>query len=241
MQAVFYVCTMAKTEYQSGTVELLWRSDIREHPMNPRTISEAAKKKLRASVKEIGVMDTPVFNRLTGRLVGGHQRLHTIDFLEKFRVTDDGPKNDYQIEVSVVEMDEAQEAKALVRLNNQNLQGGWDAELLRELNLAQGISFEEMGFDRVDMEIMFDDAAAPTLVEFDGDAQARETRDALQDIKADRKAMNERQQKDNNGDWYVTIVCKDAEEKHRLMRLLKLPKGESFISPVEIFAALDSA
>ena len=75
---------MAKTKYQSGSVELMWRSAISEHPMNPRTLSDAARKKLRASVKEIGVMDTPVFNKRTGKLVGGHQRLHTIDFLEKF-------------------------------------------------------------------------------------------------------------------------------------------------------------
>lgn len=219
----------------------MWRSEIMEHPMNPRTISEAARKKLRASVKEIGVMDTPVFNRLTGRLVGGHQRLHTIDFLEKFRVTDDGPKNDYQIEVSVVEMDEAQESKALVRLNNQNLQGGWDAELLRELNRVQGISFEDMGFERLDLEILFDGSHEVALAEFDGDAGAAETRDALTAIKADRQAMNERKKKDDDGDWYVTIVCKDADEKHRLMAALKLPKGEAFISPAEIFAALDSA
>lgn len=232
---------MAKTQYQSGTVRLMWRSEIKEHPLNPRTISESARKKLRASVKEIGVMDAPVFNRQTNHLVGGHQRLHTIDFLEKFAATGDEVKNDYQIEVAVVDMSPEQEAKALVRLNNQNLQGSWDADLLKELNIGHGISFEEMGFERVDLEVLFEGDGEITLAEFDGDAQAKETREALQDIKADRQAMNERQQQKNDADFYVTVVCRDADEKARLMKALKLPKGESFISPAEIFAALDSA
>ena len=230
---------MAKTKYQSGNAALMLRSEVRENPLNPRTLSASAQKKLRASVKEIGVMDMPVFNRQTGHLVGGHQRLHTIDYLEKYRVDDEGIHNDYQVEVAVVDLTPEQEAKALVRLNNQNLQGSWDAGLLNELSISRGISYEDMGFERVDIEVLFDGEQVVALAEFDGDMRAKETRDNLAEIKADRKAMNERQAKNNNGDWYVTVVCKDAEEKHRLMKLLHLPKGESFIAPCEIFAALE--
>ena len=78
---------MAKTKYQSGNVELVWRSSLKEHPLNPRKLSESAKKKLRNSVKEIGVMDMPVFNATTKHIVGGHQRLHTIDTLKSTKWT----------------------------------------------------------------------------------------------------------------------------------------------------------
>lgn len=226
---------MAKTKHQSGTVELVWRSAIKEHPLNPRTMTDAARKKLRVSVQEIGVLDTPVVNKTTGRLVGGHQRLHTIDYLERFKLVGGEAKNDYQIEVAIVEMSEEQEAKALVRLNNQNLQGDWNTDILQELSAL--VSYDDMMFDKVDLAFMYDDVALP---EFDGGATATETKDALTDIKADRKAMQQKQTKENNGDYYVTVVCKDADEKHRLMKLLKLPKGESFIAPGELFAALEN-
>lgn len=213
----------------------MWRSAISEHPMNPRTLSEAARKKLRASVKEIGVMDTPVFNKRTGKLVGGHQRLHTIDFLEKFERNEltDEAKNDYQVEVSVVELSEADEARALVRLNNQNLQGSWDAELLAEL--GKQVSFESMGFEKVDLEFLLADVEGVESL-FEDAAPVKETKDALDAIKADRKAMNESKAESQSVDFYVTVVCKDQGEKERLMKHLGVPKGEIYISPAEILA-----
>lgn len=224
---------MAKTKYQSGAVELVWRSQIKDHPLNPRTMSASAQKKLRASVKEIGVMDTPVFNKQTGNLVGGHQRLHTIDFLEKFSSEGGEVKNDYQIEVSIVDLSPEQEAKALVRLNNQNLQGSWDAELLAELGKLA--SFEDMGFERMDLEFIMEGAIAPDEL-FPDAPETQETKDALEQIKADRKAMNKEKAETQSVDYYVTVVCKDKAEKEKLMKHLGIPKGEIYISPAEILA-----
>lgn len=225
---------MAKTKYQSGTAELVWRSTIKEHPLNPRTISESARKKLRASVKEIGVMDTPVLNRTTGLLVGGHQRLHTIDFLERYQQADDGTvKNDYQVEVSLVDMTPEQEAKALVRLNNQNLQGAWDGELLAELGKL--VSFEDMGFERMDLEFIMEGVEGVEEL-FEDAAPVKETKGALESIKDDRKAMGEDKKVSQSVDYYVTVVCKDQAEKEKLMKHLGIPKGEIYISPAELFA-----
>lgn len=223
---------MAKTKYQSASVELVWRSTLKEHPLNPRKLSAAARKKLRASVKEIGVMDTPVFNRQTGNIVGGHQRLHTIDFLEKFAITEDGVKNDYEVEVSVVDMTPEQEARALVRLNNQNLQGSWDAELLAEL--GKQVSFEEMGFERIDLEFILDGVEGVETM-FEDAAPVKETKGALEAIKADRKAMTAEKTVSQSVDYYCTIVCRDQAEKEKLMKHLGIPKGEIYISPQSIF------
>lgn len=227
---------MAKTKYQSAAVELVWRSSLKEHPLNPRKLSANAQKKLRASVKEIGVMDTPVFNRQTGNIVGGHQRLHTIDFLEKFAITEDGVKNDYQVEVSVVDMTPEQEARALVRLNNQNLQGSWDAELLAEL--GKQVSFEEMGFERIDLEFILDGVEGVETM-FEDAAPVKETKGALEAIKADRKAMTAEKTVSQSVDYYCTIVCRDQADKEKLMKRLGLPKGEIYISSTEIFGVLD--
>ena len=165
--------------------------------------------------------------------VGGHQRLHTIDFLEKFAITEDGVKNDYQVEVSVVDMTPEQEARALVRLNNQNLQGSWDAELLAEL--GKQVSFEEMGFERIDLEFILDGVEGVETM-FEDAAPVKETKGALEAIKADRKAMGEDKKVSQSVDYYCTIVCKDQAEKEKLMKHLGIPKGEIYISPAELFA-----
>ena len=219
---------MAKTKYQSATVELVWRSSLKEHPLNPRKLSASAQKKLRASVKEIGVMDTPVFNRQTGNIVGGHQRLHTIDFLEKFAITEDGVKNDYQVEVSVVDMTPEQEARALVRLNNQNLQGSWDAELLAEL--GKQVSFEEMGFERIDLEFILDGVEGVETM-FEDAAPVKETKGALESIKADRKAMTAEKKVSQSVDFYMVLVFRDMDEKRAFAKRIGVPVGEIYIPP----------
>lgn len=231
---------MAKTKYQSGESRLLWRSELKEHPLNPRTLSASAKKKLRNSVKEIGVMDMPVFNEVTGRIVGGHQRIHTIDFLEKYT---EG-KNDYQIEVAVVTLTEEDEAKALARLNNQNLQGSWDAELLKEL--SELATFEDMGFEALDIDYIMADLEMDIPVY----GELETTKGNIESIKEEnRKSGTESAldrfeglkdgKEDLIVDYYVMVVCKDAAEKEKLMRSLGIPKGEKYISPAEILARID--
>ena len=231
---------MAKTKYQSGNVELVWRSSLKEHPLNPRKLSESAKKKLRNSVKEIGVMDMPVFNATTQHIVGGHQRLHTIDYLEKYKVDGEGRAiNDYQVEVAVVYLDEEAELKAIVRLNNQNMQGSWDAELLSELSKV--VTYEDMGFEQLDVEFLMEDAGIDWTESFatKDTSTATDTKLSLQEIRASRKNQQESLVKDLSADFWVTVVCKDYEEKMRLMRALSKPTGDQFISPAEIFALVE--
>ena len=73
------------------------------------------------------------FNRRTGRLVGGHQRLKVLQ-----------EKGVAEVEVSVVDLDEDRERALNVALNK--VQGDWDQEKLAAL-LAE---LEEHGFDLSD-------------------------------------------------------------------------------------------
>ena len=92
-----------------------------------------------------------------------------------------------------------------------------------------------MGFDRVDVELLFDGDAEFSSM-FADTAQVRESKEALQAIKEDRKQMSESKPKEQSVDYYVTVVCKNQEEKEKLMKHLGIPKGELYISPHEIFA-----
>lgn len=122
-------------------------------PYNPRRISEANKAKLKKSLGKNGLVGTVTWNRRTGNVVGGHQRLAAIDSLE-------GTKN-YLLDVAVIDVDEADEKAINVALNNQQAMGDWDFEELGKL-LEGDVDLGAMGFSDADVCNMFGDRNAET-------------------------------------------------------------------------------
>lgn len=242
----------ALSKHQSFVMERMARSAIVEHPSNPRIIKEEARKKLKAKMKDVGLMQPIIVNKTTGYLLGGHQRLASLDALERYKPG----TNDYSLDVAVVQVDVKTELEMLVFLNNPSSQGTWNLEGLADMalsDLAGGVTLEGMGFDKVDVEMMFDgDARFGGL--FGDDLKTKEGKDKLKDIKqegldeAKRKRAEDKEgggksgldqfrekgAKDVSSDFYVVVVCKDQAEKEALMKHLHLPKGEQYIAPHEI-------
>lgn len=103
--------------------------DLTPAPYNPRKVlkpTDAAYRKLKASLEEFGLVEPLVWNELTGRVVGGHARLRILTELGVAEVP-----------VSVVRLTEAREKALNVVLNNQEAQGRYDptklADVLEEL------------------------------------------------------------------------------------------------------------
>lgn len=225
------------SKHQKFVMERWARSAIKLHPKNPRVISEGAKKKLKGKMAEVGLLQPLIINRTTGYLLGGHQRLSSLDSLERYKPG----KTDYQIDVAVVELDEQAELSMLVFLNNPSSMGQWDLDELANI-AVEGVSFDGMGFDKVDIEMMFDgDARFESF--FNDSAEVQETKDALQSVKEDGRSgksgldqFREKGAKDISSDFYVVVVCKDQTEKEKLLKHLRVPKGEQYISPAEIMS-----
>lgn len=59
-------------QFEYGTVK---RSQIKFADYNPRIIDESNQKKLVKAIRENGLIEPLVWNKRTGVLVGGHQRL----------------------------------------------------------------------------------------------------------------------------------------------------------------------
>lgn len=94
-------------------------------PYNPRVPlkpGDVAYEKLRRSLREFDLVQPIVWNRQTGHVVGGHQRL---EVLKQEGVT--------TVECVVVEMDLAREKGLNIALNNQELASDWDSEKLQRL------------------------------------------------------------------------------------------------------------
>ena len=108
-------------------VRTLPLAQLTPSPYNPRKVlkpTDAAYRKLRASLVEFGLVEPLVWNETTGHVVGGHARLK---ILHELGVT--------EVPVSVVRLDSTREKALNVVLNNQEAQGRYDPTKLRDLLL----------------------------------------------------------------------------------------------------------
>jgi ParB-like chromosome segregation protein Spo0J len=103
-------------------VRVLPIADLIPADYNPRTLSAAARRKLRHSLETFGLVEPLVWNELTGRVVGGHARLGILTELGWTTVP-----------VSVVRLSESAERALNVVLNNREAQGRFDPDKLAEL------------------------------------------------------------------------------------------------------------
>lgn len=116
-------------------------SELKPADYNPRVQLEPGMveyEKLKQSIIEFGFIDPPIFNKQTGNLVGGHQRVTVAKDLGLFD----------EIEVSVVDLPLEKEKALNIALNK--ISGQWDdqklALLLKELDQDESLK-ELTGFD----------------------------------------------------------------------------------------------
>lgn len=227
---------MKKTDLQRYEMRQVLRSQLMPHPKNPRDISKDAQKKLKDKMRQVGLLQPIVVNcREDGQLVvlGGHQRLAVMDNLEGYSAG----KNDYQLDVACVRLPESEELEMLVFLNNPSAQGIWNTDLLAELNQDFGVDFGSMGFDKIDVDLLFDgDGRFSDL--FADTCAVSEAKDALREIKANRENMNERYKESNSAQFYFVVVCQDDDEKCRVLKSLGIPKYEEYVSGAAVLAAV---
>ncbi|MBK9471834.1 MAG: DNA modification methylase [bacterium] len=127
---------MRKTDLEIVTLPL---DDLIPAAYNPRAISPAALDGLRHSVERFGLVEPVVWNRRTGRVVGGHQRLKVLQQL-----------GETETQVVVVDLDEIEEKALNVALNNPAIAGEFTADihrLLAEINAAMPELSDLLRFD----------------------------------------------------------------------------------------------
>lgn len=142
------------SRFQKFSAETIHRKKISGVSWNPRTITPAQRRKLKRSIEKFGLSETLIWNRRTGNLVGGHQRLSLLDELEG--------TDDYSLTVSVVDLDDATERALNVALNNPEAQGAYDLDLLA--NVVGGLLdtspalVQDAGLDRSSLAMLFGDS-----------------------------------------------------------------------------------
>lgn len=185
---------MAKSKYQAYDTETISRDMIKNAPYNPRIMDAGAKKRLKKNIARHGLVSALTWNKRTGNLVGGHQRLEQLDALEK--------SQDYELTVCVVDVDMREEAALNVQLNNPSMQGDWDLDKLANISEEFDLDMsEDLGFSQTDIDFMFDgDERFSELFET---KDATKIRCDLEAVKAARKESTEKLKSRNEINWYV--------------------------------------
>jgi len=187
------------TQYQKFALETVHRSQIKNAEYNPRHITDEARIRLRDTIQRVGLVQPIVWNKRTGNVVGGHQRLRQIDALEG--------RADYSMDVAVVDVDDARERELNVLLNNPEVCGEWDLEKLQELLDFDGLDTVNTGFDEAELLRMFGEAPKQT-------GESGET--VLQDLKKVKDAyerLAESTRSKDDRDFYSVIVFASYDDR----------------------------
>ena len=140
-------------------------ADLLPADYNPRKDlkpGDAEYEKLKRSIEQFGYVEPVIWNKTTGRVVGGHQRLKV---LIDMGIT--------EVECVVVEMDEGKEKALNIALNK--ISGDWDKDKLALLIAdLQGSDFDVSltGFEPAEIDALFKDTIKDGIKDDDFDVEA---------------------------------------------------------------------
>lgn len=118
------------------TIQTMPLERLLDAPYNPRSISPAALRGLHESVDRFGLVQPVVWNRRTGHVVSGHQRLKVLR-----------DRGEPETDVVVVDLDEVRERQLNIAQNSPAISGEFTDELqglLAELSTADPDGFEAL-------------------------------------------------------------------------------------------------
>jgi len=117
--------------------------------------------RIKRSLEEFGYVDPAIWNKTTGRIVGGHQRLKVLESMGRT-----------EVECVVVELDEEKEKALNVALNK--ISGDWDKEklavLITDLD-AVDFDISLTGFDPAEIDDLFKDTLQDGVEDDDFDVE----------------------------------------------------------------------
>ena len=209
---------MAIAKTQKFEIITIHRTEIKNAEYNPRFITKEAEKRLKQGLKKFGLATTLTWNKRTGNLVSGHQRLAQMDLIEGTQ--------DYELTVSCVDLSK-DEMALNVQMNNTSMMGEFDIDALEEMVNA-GADLLDFGFSESDIDIMFGDSELAE--KYQDSSEVSEAKADLQEIKKNRKEYAERMKKENDCSYYFMVVCANSDEKEELFKKMGVPFSEEFIS-----------
>jgi len=219
--------------------ERISRKQIKNAPYNPRQIDDHARKKLAENIKKKGLLDSLVWNKRTGNLVSGHQRLSILDM----RAAEKGLEN-YLLDVAVVDLTEKEEKEQNIFFNNPSTQGTYDVDGLGQMLGSGDVDYKKAGFDDMDLQLMFEDTEYAVTM-FDTDEAPKSVQDDLEQLeeiqrmKRERKEHRERDQDANDPEFYAVVVFPDRAAQGQFMERVGGDRNARYVDGVRLHTALE--
>jgi len=226
------------------------RSQINTAPYNPRVIQDENRSRLGKGIGKVGLVEPMVWNKRTGVLVGGHQRLRIID---KRVAKIKGKDFDYTLRISAIDVNEIEEKAINLLLNNPKAQGEFTLEGLQPLLATPGFDLEAAGFDPADAFRYGGGTLDETIASIDDDTgeagpedgpldktaakKAKESLTKLRDAMVDFDKSKQRNREQNNPDFYFLTVFRSTAERDAWLQHLGLDLNR-YQSATELNAAL---
>lgn len=168
----------------------------------------------------VGVLGGIVWNKRTGNLVSGHQKVSIMDSVNRY--DPETGKNDYELRVEPVDFDLKTEKEQNLFFNNKNVQGEYDEDMLR--SMLDGIDYSLAGFGEFDMQMLGlgDFGDYDPMSDFGSDGEQYDSEDQPDNSTnaenghgawTKEQAMGEREDLAIHDD-----MTKDSEENHKLDR-----------------------
>jgi len=164
--------------------------------------------KIKRSLEEFGYVDPVIWNKTTGRVVGGHQRLKVLASMGRT-----------EVECVVVELNEEKEKALNVALNK--ISGDWDKEklavLITDLD-ASDFDVSLTGFDAAEIDDLFKDTLRDGVEDDDFDVD--------EELKNPPITMQ--------GDVWILgrhrLVCGDSTKKETFDKLMENKKANLVVT-----------
>lgn len=202
-------------------------NDLKSAVYNPRIILKPGMpefEKLKRSIDTFGLVDPPIWNRRTGNLVGGHQRVAVAKTL-----------GIGSLDVSVVDLPLEREKQLNLALNKIN--GKWDedklAHLLNEFDQEDDINLT--GFDRDEVDDLLQDM---TYNEDEATEVTEDDFDVNSFVKNDDQPKTQLGQLWRLGHHY--LLCGDATDKQSVAKLMQGHKAGLIITDPPYNVAVES-
>jgi hypothetical protein len=208
---------MSKTERYE--IQEIQRGQIKNAAYNPRRITKEAREKLRKGLEAHGLVSPLTWNRRTGNLVSGHQRLSQIDQIEGTQ--------DYTLQAAVIDVDEKQEKEINILLNNKAAQGEFDIDKLADM--LDDIDYSNAGFNADDI----DDILGGIDIDVMTDDDIEKRRASYEEGIAHRKRMQSASYRENNVEFYTNIVFPDKSKRAEFFAMLGI-KDEMIIDGLRV-------
>jgi hypothetical protein len=152
----------------------------------------------------------PTWNRRTGLIVGGHQRIGIMDSLMG--------TSDYTMRVAAIDVDEGREKELNILLNNSMAQGQWDIGALDAMLKDVNVQIMGTGFEAADVYQLL--GTSPFETRSEDAAKMAEQLATIAELYDTIKARNKAKE---TTEFYLVFVFRDED---RAVRFIEQGQGK---------------